>query len=58
MKTVSPGLFEIRVHLGPGYRIYCLGDGTKVVVLCGGDKDIQSRDIERAARLAKDWRQT
>ena len=58
VKTVSAGPFEIRVHYGSGYRIYCLREGPSVVVLCGGDKDSQSRDIERATRLAKDWRQT
>ena len=52
------GLFEMRVHHGPGYRLYCLRDGDAVVVLCGGDKDSQQRDIERAGRLAKQWRQT
>ena len=52
------GLFEMRVHHGPGYRLYFLREGSTVVVLCGGDKDSQERDIERAERLAKDWRRT
>ena len=55
---VGGGLFELRVHHGPGYRLYCLREGARVVVLCGGDKGSQQRDIERARRLAKDWRQT
>ena len=50
-------LFEMRVHHGPGYRLYCLRDADSVVVLCGGDKDSQRRDIERAGRLAGEWRQ-
>ena len=58
VKTVGSGVFEIRVHYGPGYRIYCLRDGTTVVLLSGGDKSSQARDIERAGQLAKDWRQT
>ena len=58
VKPVSSGVFEIRVHYGPGYRIYCLRDGTTVVLLNGGDKRSQARDIERAGQLAKDWRQT
>lgn len=57
VKPVSSGVFEIRVHYGPGYRIYCLRDGTTVVLLNGGDKRSQARDIERAGQLAKDWRQ-
>ena len=57
-KAVGDGVFEMRVHHGPGYRLYCLRDGTTVVVLCGGDKGSQQRDIERAGRLANDWRQT
>ena len=57
-KALDGGLFEMRVHYGPGYRLYCLRDGDAVVVLCGGDKGSQRRDIERAGRLAKDWRRT
>ena len=57
-RTVGDGLFEMRVHHGPGYRLYCLRDGEAVVVLCGGDKNSQQRDIERAGRLARDWRLT
>ena len=55
-KPVGGGIFEMRVHHGPGYRLYFLREGTTVVVLCGGDKGSQQRDIERAGRLAKDWR--
>ena len=57
-RTVGDGLFEMRRHHGPGYRLYCLRDGDSVVVLCGGDKGSQQRDIERAGRLATDWRRT
>lgn len=58
VRTVGDGLFELRVHHGPGYRLYFLRDGASVVVLCAGDKGSQQRDIERAGRLAKDWGQT
>ena len=57
-RTVGDGLVEMRLHHGPGYRLYCLRDGDSVVVLCGGDKGSQQRDIERAGRLATDWRRT
>ena len=57
-KPLRGGLFEIRVHHGPGYRLYFIRDGATVIVLCGGDKGSQQRDIERAEWLAKDWRRT
>lgn len=57
-RPVGGGLFEMRVHHGPGYRLYFLREGATVVLLCGGDKGSQRRDIERAGRLAEDWRRT
>ena len=54
---VGDGVYELRVHYGPGYRVYFLREGiTVVILLCGGDKDSQRRDIERAKGLAQDWR--
>lgn len=55
-KAVGSGLFEMRVHHGPGYRLYCLREEDAIVVLCGGDKSSQQRDIERAGRLAQERR--
>ena len=54
---VSDRISEIRIDYGPGYRIYYLrpNDAT-VVLLYGGDKDSQQRDIPRAQRIAPDWR--
>ena len=57
-KQVGGGLFEMRVHYGPGYRLYYLREGSTLVLLCGGGKGSQQRDIERAGRLADEWRQT
>ena len=57
VKPVHSGLHEMRVHHGPGYRVYFLREGQTVIVLCAGDKASQERDIERAGKLAKDWRQ-
>lgn len=57
-RALAHGLYEMRVHYGPGYRLYCVHDRSAVVVLCGGDKGSQRRDIERAAQLAQDWRPT
>ncbi|WP_419949427.1 type II toxin-antitoxin system RelE/ParE family toxin [Candidatus Palauibacter sp.] len=56
-RTMGGGLYEMRVHHGPGYRVYFLREAGTAVVLCGGDKDSQRRDIERAGRLAREWRQ-
>ena len=55
--SVGGGLYEMRIHYGPGYRVYFIREGMAVVVLlCGGDKDTQSSDISRARRLAADRR--
>jgi putative addiction module killer protein len=54
-KPVGQGIYEMRVDYGPGYRIYFeRRDGMIVVLLCGGDKGSQTRDIARATRLAKE----
>ena len=56
-RPVGDGVFEMRIHYGPGYRLYFIRDGaTVVVLLCGGDKDSQERDIARAKQMAKEWR--
>jgi putative addiction module killer protein len=47
----------MRLNYGPGYRIYFVRSGpTVVVLLCGGDKGSQQRDIASAKRLAQEWR--
>lgn len=48
-KSVGEGVFELRLHFGAGYRVY-FGEinNTVVLLLCGGDKSSQTRDIERA----------
>ena len=51
-KPVGEGITELRVHMGPGYRVYFTRRGdTIIVLLCGGDKASQARDIVRAKAL-------
>jgi putative addiction module killer protein len=46
---------ELRIHHGPGYRLYFVQRGKIfILLLCGGDKSTQKRDIERATRIAKE----
>jgi putative addiction module killer protein len=57
-RSVGEGVSELRIHFGPGFRVYFLQDGpTVVVLLCGGEKRSQERDIARAKAYAADyWR--
>ena len=57
VKSVGNGVSELRLDVGPGYRVYYIQDGdVLVVLLCGGDKSTQQRDIDTAHRLAGEWR--
>jgi putative addiction module killer protein len=55
VKPVGGGVSEMRIDWGPGYRVYFARRGDVVVILlCGGDKRTQDRDIRRAIALARD----
>lgn len=55
-KPVGEGVSELCIDDGPGYRIYFQKRGGSIVILlCGGDKSTQSKDIRTAKRLAKQW---
>ena len=54
-KSVGGGISELRFAFGPGYRVYYTVRGNVVVILlCGGDKGSQDRDIERAIAMARE----
>ncbi|WP_338522518.1 type II toxin-antitoxin system RelE/ParE family toxin [Pseudomonas batumici] len=56
VSPVGQGVSELRIHYGPGYRVYFQQRGSELVILlCGGDKGTQSRDIEIAKNLASQW---
>ena len=55
VKSIGEGVGELRVDYGPGYRIYFTRRvATIYVLLCGGDKSTQDRDIKTAKRLARE----
>ena len=58
VKPVGQGVSELRIDFGPGYRVYFIRHGREIILLlCGGDKSTQPRDIETAKRLAEEWRE-
>ena len=55
VKSVGAGIREMRIHFGAGYLVYFVQRGkVLLLLLCGGDKSTQSRDIERARRILRD----
>lgn len=54
-EPVGQGVSEMRIHYGPGYRVYFTQRGTALVILlAGGDKGTQTRDIKTALKLARE----
>lgn len=57
VRPVGQGISELRLTYGPGYRVYYLQEGSRLILLlCGGDKSSQQKDIEDAKRIADDWK--
>jgi putative addiction module killer protein len=55
VRSVGEGVSELRIHFGPGYRVYYVKRGAVLIILlCAGDKSTQDRDIETAKKLAKE----
>jgi putative addiction module killer protein len=56
-RNITDGVWELKIYFGPGYRVYYLKEGKNLVILlCGGDKSSQDRDIGRAKIYAEDYR--
>ena len=56
VEPVGGGISELRIDLGPGYRVYSTQRGAQIVILlCAGTKSSQSADIKLAKELAADW---
>ena len=58
IRGVGGGVSELRMHFGPGYRAYLAQHGSSwILLLCGGDKSSQQKDIETAKRYLQDWKE-
>lgn len=56
---VGDGIIELILdNAGPGYRIYCVDDGERVLLLCGGTKATQTADIRTARKLWTDYKES
>jgi putative addiction module killer protein len=57
-KSVGTGVYELRIDFGPGYRVYLGLTGQQLVLLlCGGDKSTQARDVAQAQTYWRDYQQ-
>jgi putative addiction module killer protein len=54
-RSLGNGLFEVKIRFGPGFRLYFVNRGARIIVLlCGGDKSTQERDITKARKMAEE----
>jgi putative addiction module killer protein len=57
-RNLTDGVSELKVDFGPGYRVYYSQRGTRLLLLLvGGDKSCQSKDIQLAIKLAKNFKE-
>jgi putative addiction module killer protein len=58
-KFCRDGVWELRIDVGAGYRVYYAQSGSQIILLlCGGDKRTQAADIERAVKYWQDWQRS
>lgn len=58
-EPVGEGVSELRIHFGPGYRVYLMKQGIEIVILlAGGDKSTQRRDIDGALDIARELKES
>lgn len=58
VEPIGDGLSELRIHYGPGYRVYFVRERKQVyLLLCGGDKSSQAKDIKKAKAYWRDYKQ-
>lgn len=56
VEPIGEGVFEMKIDIGPRYRTYyILRNGNLIILLCGGDKSSQKRDIAKAKEMAKEY---
>lgn len=57
IKGVNGNIFELKIDMGPGYRVYCIQSGKEIIILlCGGDKSTQDKDARKAERYWNDYK--
>jgi putative addiction module killer protein len=55
-KGIGDGVMELRIDCGPGYRLYCTKRGSTIILLLiGGNKSTQAKDVEKAKKLNKEY---
>lgn len=55
-KSVGSGVFELKIDFGPGYRVYFAIENNRIIILlCGGDKSTQEKDISKAKVYLQDY---
>ena len=55
VRSLDGGLFEAKIDYGPGFRLYFINKGQRIIVLlCGGDKSAQQADIKKARKLMEE----
>jgi len=58
VEPIGEGCSEMKIDYGPGYRVYFKDTGNEIIILlCGGDKSTQQKDIKKAKKIAKEYKE-